>query len=152
MKTVSSEEIIWQRKSDIEIVIIKDEIRKSSFDLKIPLAVFCISIFITLLFIPYFSAGIQLLGCMSLAILTFLFQVLTGRSFQGKDNFQICNKCFSEDRLGNKKCFCGGLFEPYNFYNNLTNNKTHEELADEKFQDNPFIEIGTSIRKNKILN
>lgn len=108
----------WNRKSEDEIVEIKKQLRRSSFNLTMPIAVLIIT-FITIgsvtskynmafeyaLLIPFSSFFIVL-----------IMQLIKGKSLIGKSKSSICNQCYREDNLGLNKCNCGGSYEPKEFY------------------------------------
>ena len=107
-----------ERRSEAEIKIIKKRLKQSSYNLTMPISVFVLS----------FAALYGALGdkpnsltiIMSASLLafglTYLIQILNGRSFAGSSSGRICDKCFKKDYIGLKQCACGGIYEPAVFY------------------------------------
>jgi hypothetical protein len=118
----------WERKSDSDIDNVKDKLRKASFiNITMPLSVFIVVLFAFLAItsrsttfpkaqlIPYRSY-ICILISLFISLLTYVYQIFTGRALASSPSFKICNKCFKEDYIGLKECPCGGILEPPEFY------------------------------------
>jgi hypothetical protein len=111
---------MWKRKSEDEIVEIKKQLRRSSFDLTMPIGVLIISFLcICFVFSRYrhpnaFEYGI--IVSFSSFIITLILQYINGRSLIGKPRIKICSQCHREDKLRLKECNCGGTYEPLEFY------------------------------------
>lgn len=111
----------WKRKLEAEILKERKILRKSSFDLVMPTGLgLCLSMPFVLSGI-YFSFDPEILKA-SLKVfilifsITFVCQVISGRSFVKRPKIKICNNCYRENDLNMKKCACGGVFEPPEFY------------------------------------
>lgn len=122
---------MWKRKKENEIQKIKQEMRKSSFNLCYSLLT--IAIGTPLLFISR-ALGLSRnilsplgftienfvessIATVLIALLIFLFQIATGRSIEHFNyHWKVCNNCNKEKRSISKTCSCGGIFEPIEFY------------------------------------
>ncbi len=107
------------RKSEAEIEIVKQHLKKTSYSPTMPFSVFIIS-FLALYGIlgGRQNAMIYTLSASSFAfVLTYSIQIVKGSSLIGRPNRKICSKCFKADYIGLKKCVCGGVYEPIDFYN-----------------------------------
>ncbi len=115
---------VWERKTDSEVEMVKEKLRKSSFNLTMPICIIFLSLFVCL-----YSMGNVQNRLLVLIVPSFLFcftigyQVYIGRPLASSPSFKICNKCFKEDRTGLNECPCGGLYEPPEFYNFIEGDK-----------------------------
>ncbi|MGC9196639.1 MAG: hypothetical protein ACP5IL_14480 [Syntrophobacteraceae bacterium] len=118
----------WQRKSNFDIENIKIKFRKSSFtNITMPLSAGIVVLIVLLAItsrsptfphaplIPYRSY-ICILISLSVFVLTYIYQIFTGRALASSPSFKVCNKCFKEDYAGLRECPCGGILEPPEFY------------------------------------
>jgi len=113
----------WKRKPEEEIIKIKKQLRRSSFNLTMPIAVLIIT-FITLGSIiekNNIAFEYAFIIPISSFFVVLIIQLIKGKSLIGKPKPTLCNKCYREDNLGLKKCGCGGSYEPMEFYYNEHN-------------------------------
>ncbi len=88
------------RRSEDEIFEIKERIKKSAYNPTMPVGVFIICSLV----VYYGATGIWLFGIPLFAFaLTYVFQIMTGRSFAKKPSFKICSNCFNKDHIGRKE-------------------------------------------------
>ena len=111
----------WERRAEAEIYEIKKYLRRSSLDLTMPigLALCVTSPFIVIGILDNFDLEMIVVALkisLPLLVITLLCQVVSGRSFVKRPKIEICNKCHKENDLNLKKCHCGGLYEPPEFY------------------------------------
>ncbi len=116
----------WKRKTESEIYEAQKEIQKSAYNLVMPLGVLIVLFFLVYVAKDAISQK-YLVYCYLLPIfafiLTFLLQIIRGRSFGNSPRIKICEKCLKEDWLGQKRCHCGGTMEPPEFYNFIETGK-----------------------------
>lgn len=110
---------VWQRKTDSEVEQVKQKLRSSSFNVIMPIGIFIFGLIASYSFIP--ETQNKIIYCiilpLCLFIITYLYQIFSGRALASSPTFKICNKCHKEDRIGLKECSCGGRYEPPEFYN-----------------------------------
>jgi hypothetical protein len=111
----------WKRKTETEISDIKRRLKRSSFDLTMPigLALCVTSPLIVIGIFNYFDLEIIKASFkifLPISVITLLCQIISGRSFVKRPKIKICNNCHRETELNLKKCHCGGLYEPPEFY------------------------------------
>ena len=116
---------VWQRKTDSEIEKVKQKLRSSSFNLVMPSAIFFIGFITCFVFIPKIPN--KLIYCfivpLFFSIVTYAYQIFSGRALASNPSFKVCNKCCKEDRIGLKECSCGGFYEPPEFYGFIEDSK-----------------------------
>jgi hypothetical protein len=108
----------WVRRPGNEILLIKNRMKKSSFSPTMPISVFILS-FIALYGIlagQPTSLRYTILCSLFTFCLTYIIQLIRGRSLAGSPSVKICEKCLKTESIGLKKCACGGLYEPIDFY------------------------------------
>lgn len=108
----------WKRKSEDELMEIKKQLRRSSFDLTMPIAVLIITFITFGSVISKYNIAFEyvfIIPVLSFFIVLIL-QLIKGKSLIGKPKSSICNQCYREDNLGLNKCECGGSYEPKEFY------------------------------------
>jgi hypothetical protein len=108
----------WKRKSEPEISKIKKQLKRSSYSPVMPIGVFIIVIATLYVFLRDTTNGGVLTVISSLVSfgITYLVQIVKGRSLVHMQRFKICNKCHRKDDIGLTKCFCGGIYEPQEYY------------------------------------
>ena len=108
----------WQRKSEDEILQIEKQLKKSSYSPVMPTSVFILLLAVLYVFLPHTSNSVIMMVIISFLsfFLTYLIQIVKGRSLVNKNDYKICNKCFEKDNIGLKACFCGGTYEPQEYF------------------------------------
>ncbi|MFZ2633892.1 MAG: hypothetical protein WA081_19355 [Desulfosalsimonadaceae bacterium] len=116
----------WERKTESEIEVAKTKLKKSSYSLVMPVGLFIVSLMGSC-FLLNAIGKLNLLYCLLFSIVisfaSLFLQIYKGRSLVSSSSFMVCNKCFTEDRLGLKQCYCGGDYEPQEFYNFIEKGK-----------------------------
>ena len=109
---------VWKRKSEDEIIEIKKQLRRSSFDLTMPTAVLIITFIVFGYVNSKYTIAFEFAFIIPLSsfFIVLILQIKKGKSLIGKPTSSICNQCYREDNLGLKKCECGGSYEPQEFY------------------------------------
>lgn len=109
---------VWERKAEDEIMEIKKQLRRSSFNLTMPISVLIITFITVGSVISKYNINLRygILIPISSFIIVLILQIVKGKSLIGKPTPMICNQCYREDNLGLKKCLCGGFYEPQDFY------------------------------------
>lgn len=116
----------WKRKTESEIHEIQKKIKKSAYNLTMPLGILSI-----LFLIVYVAKDVirqeYKIYCYLLPVLafiiTFLLQIAKGRSLGNSPRIKICNKCLKEDWLNLNRCPCGGELEPSEYYDFIETSK-----------------------------
>jgi Flp pilus assembly protein TadB len=108
----------WQRRSEDEIAQIEKQLKKSAYSPVMPIGVFIVVFAALYVFLRDISNGAVLTTISALFFLcsTYLIQIAKGRSLVNKQKHKICNKCLREDDIGLTVCFCGGIYEPQEYY------------------------------------
>ncbi len=122
----------WERKSDIEVTKMKEQLKKSSYSPTFPIGSFIIAFLLCHFFIfklEMATLKYKLICSFIAFILAYTFQIFKGRSFAKSPSFKICNKCHNEDRIGRKECGCGGEFESPEFYNFIEETQDIQEVS-----------------------
>ena len=117
----------WQRKSEAEILQIKKQLKNSSYSPVMPTGVLILVSAVLYAFLRDISNGSFIIAISSSIsfFLTYLIQIVKGRSLVEMQSYKICNKCYRKDDIGLTTCFCGGTYEPKEFY--LLKDKSGEE-------------------------
>jgi hypothetical protein len=118
----------WQRKPDAEIKEIKKELEKSTSNILMPIGAFILSYYTCHAVMPPISHRVlyNILISILMSFITYGYQRFIGKSLASSPSFKICSNCYREDRIGLKKCFCGGVFEPPEFFG-FVEKKAHKE-------------------------
>lgn len=116
----------WKRKTESEIHEIQKTIKKSAYNLAMPLGV--LSILFLIVYVANDAIGQEYkVYCYLLPVLSFiitlLLQIAKGRSFGNSPRIKKCNKCLKEDWLNLNRCPCGGELEPPEYYDFLETGK-----------------------------
>ncbi len=110
----------WVKKPEAELTTIRKQIQKSTYSIKGPFITSIVLMPFSFIIDTTLPFGMNLIIFFALSFIgIFIYQIIQGRSFVKAPNFKICNKCLREDLLNIKKCWCGGIFEPPEFYNFL---------------------------------
>ncbi|MDQ8188523.1 hypothetical protein QEH53_23265 [Pelagicoccus sp. SDUM812002] len=124
----------WKRKSEREISVIDDQMKREARKPHTP-ALFSgttiVLSFLGLSFLPSMHrspepAGMTLKG-LTLAVsfgaiaftIMYLVQLKTKRNIGSDTGFGICDRCHETNHDGKRKCHCGGRFEPNEFYEKI---------------------------------
>ncbi len=109
----------WERKADSDIQSMQNSFKNAGFSAVLPVIVYIIS-FIILYVAFKKSTDNRILYCLLLSpipfFITYLLQIIKGRSFVWSTDVKICNNCMKKSRTDSKECKCGGEFEPLDFY------------------------------------
>jgi hypothetical protein len=116
----------WKRKTESEIHEIQKKIKKSAYNLSMPLGILSILFLIVYVAKDFIDQDYRVY-CYFLPVLsfiiTFLFQIANGRSFGNSPRIKICNRCLKEDWLKLNRCPCGGVLEPPEYYDFIETGK-----------------------------
>jgi len=117
---------VWRRRPEAEVKEIEKKITESKYSLVMPIGMFLSSMFGCHISMNLYSHS-KLSYCFAFGLIVFIisyiFQILYGRAYAGSPRMKICKECLREDRLRLRKCYCGGLLEPPDYYEFIEKDK-----------------------------